>query len=338
MLMALEHDISRVERSRSMDLAAAELLLDLAIAWEGLNAPDKGLHALRIGIYRCCHRSDLQAVMNLGQAILHLEKGERAAARADWMAGISRLNLLGEERSGQETPRQSDARWFEAFRKRLPNPFAYANEPVWRTERRWPSHQPRPYDPYAEPPPAPGSSKPYAPAPARTRRVRRQYGHGYPTTLQTRVSHMVQAGPGKTADWNELPGMTLDIETLTLEGQPFTIYQATPRLQLDFGALALLTAVQVDGDSMTAYGIDPGDILLVRPQEDASHNQVVVAAVKEDPDWVYTTKLYVKSSGTVHLEPRSHNPAYQPIPFTPCDPNIQIRGVVVAWLKPCAGE
>lgn len=66
--------------------------------------------------------------------------------------------------------------------------------------------------------------------------------------------------------------------------------------------------LKVRGDSMINAGILPGDLVLVRPRQDASDGSIVVALIGDDEA---TVKRLRRSNGKVELLPE--NPAYDPI-------------------------
>ena len=66
-------------------------------------------------------------------------------------------------------------------------------------------------------------------------------------------------------------------------------------------------ALRVRGDSMVDAGILNGDLVLVRPQQDAPDGTIVVALVGEEA----TVKRLDRSTGRVRLI--AENPAYEPI-------------------------
>ncbi len=76
--------------------------------------------------------------------------------------------------------------------------------------------------------------------------------------------------------------------------------------------------LRVRGDSMVNAGILDGDLVLVRPQHEASNGSIVVALVDGDA----TVKRFERSNGHVKLIPE--NPAYQPIVTT----NVTLVGLV----------
>jgi len=83
-----------------------------------------------------------------------------------------------------------------------------------------------------------------------------------------------------------------------------------------------LFALTVEGESMTGMGILPGDVVVVRRQEQADDGAVVVAMV----DGEATVKRLRKRRGRVELH--AENPAFAPIvPERPGD--VRVLGVVV---------
>src|SRR5207302_7108283 len=66
-------------------------------------------------------------------------------------------------------------------------------------------------------------------------------------------------------------------------------------------------ALRVRGDSMINAGILNGDLVLVKPQQDAPDGSIVVALVEDEA----TVKRLDRSSGRVRLI--AENPAYSPI-------------------------
>ena len=87
------------------------------------------------------------------------------------------------------------------------------------------------------------------------------------------------------------------------------------------GNLFLLHA---SGDSMTGAGINDGDLVLIRKQEEAHNGDIVVAFVEGEGN---TLKRYRKYGGTVFLHPE--NPKYPDIPVTDC----KIQGIAVSVIK-----
>ena len=87
------------------------------------------------------------------------------------------------------------------------------------------------------------------------------------------------------------------------------------------GELFLLHA---RGDSMTGAGIDDGDLVLIRKQEEARSGDIVVAYIEGEGN---TLKRYKRCGRTVFLHPE--NPKYTDIPLKDC----RIQGVAVSVIK-----
>ncbi len=76
--------------------------------------------------------------------------------------------------------------------------------------------------------------------------------------------------------------------------------------------------LKVRGESMINAGILDGDLVLVRPQQEASNGTIVVAMVDGDA----TVKRFERGNG--HVKLIAENPAYEPIVTT----NVNLVGVV----------
>ena len=76
--------------------------------------------------------------------------------------------------------------------------------------------------------------------------------------------------------------------------------------------------LKVRGDSMVNAGILDGDMVLVRPQQEAANGSVVVALVDGDA----TVKRFERGNG--HVKLIAENPAYEPIVSS----NVSLVGVV----------
>jgi repressor LexA len=76
--------------------------------------------------------------------------------------------------------------------------------------------------------------------------------------------------------------------------------------------------LRVRGDSMVNAGILDGDLVLVRPQQEAPNGTIVVALVDGDA----TVKRFERGNGHVRLV--AENPAYEPIVTT----NVSLVGIV----------
>src|SRR5437899_5747049 len=76
--------------------------------------------------------------------------------------------------------------------------------------------------------------------------------------------------------------------------------------------------LRVRGDSMITAGIFDGDLVLVRPQHEASNGSIVVALIDGDA----TVKRFERSDG--HVKLIAENPAYEPIVTN----NVSLVGLV----------
>jgi repressor LexA len=89
-------------------------------------------------------------------------------------------------------------------------------------------------------------------------------------------------------------------------------------------------ALRVKGESMKDDGILPGDLIVVRKQEQAQNGQTVVALVNHEA----TVKTYFKKAAHIELHPA--NTAMQPILVRPTDA-FRIEGIVIGVIRHCAG-
>ena len=80
--------------------------------------------------------------------------------------------------------------------------------------------------------------------------------------------------------------------------------------------------LRVRGDSMINAGILPDDLVLVRPQHEASNGSIVVAMIEGEA----TVKRFEKSDG--HVKLLAENPAYEPIVTNNVSLVGQVRGVI----------
>ncbi|MBP3633575.1 MAG: transcriptional repressor LexA [Oscillospiraceae bacterium] len=82
-------------------------------------------------------------------------------------------------------------------------------------------------------------------------------------------------------------------------------------------------ALRIKGDSMIGAGILNGDVVVVRPQPEASNGEIVIAMIEDEA----TCKRFHRGSDGVWLLPE--NPAYEPINGT----NAAILGKVKAVIR-----
>src|SRR5436305_10084314 len=84
-------------------------------------------------------------------------------------------------------------------------------------------------------------------------------------------------------------------------------------------------ALRVRGDSMIDAGILDGDLVIVRPQQDAPDGTIVVALVEDEA----TVKRLDRSGGRVRLI--AENPAYSPIEPDQASMVGQVRGLIRSY-------
>lgn len=84
--------------------------------------------------------------------------------------------------------------------------------------------------------------------------------------------------------------------------------------------------LRAEGDSMNEAGIEDGDLLLIRQQQDAENGDRILALIDEEA----TVKEYNKSGEMVVLKPKSTNKMHQPIILTS---DFRIQGIVESVIK-----
>lgn len=82
-------------------------------------------------------------------------------------------------------------------------------------------------------------------------------------------------------------------------------------------------ALRVRGESMLGVGIFPGDLVVVKPQEQAQNGEIVVALFEDEA----TVKTFRRANGKLWLMPE--NPDYEPIDGD----HARIVGKVVAVVR-----
>ncbi len=112
---------------------------------------------------------------------------------------------------------------------------------------------------------------------------------------------------------------TIACGPLAMEEEAVEQYVDLPTSLFGTGNFFILHA---SGDSMTGAGIDDGDLVLIRKQEEAQSGDIVVAYVEGEGN---TLKRFKRYGRTVFLHPE--NPKYTDIPMKNC----KIQGVAV-WI------
>ena len=112
---------------------------------------------------------------------------------------------------------------------------------------------------------------------------------------------------------------TIACGPLAMEEEAVEQYVDLPTSLFGTGSFFILHA---SGDSMTGAGIDDGDLVLIRKQEEAHNGDIVVAYVEGEGN---TLKRFKRYGRTFFLHPE--NPKYTDIPMKNC----KIQGVAV-WI------
>lgn len=112
---------------------------------------------------------------------------------------------------------------------------------------------------------------------------------------------------------------TIACGPLSMEEEAVEQYVDLPTSLFGSGDFFILHA---SGDSMTGAGIDNGDLVLIRKQEEAHNGDIVVAYIEGEGN---TLKRFKQYGRTVFLHPE--NPKYTDIPLKNC----KIQGVAV-WI------
>jgi len=90
--------------------------------------------------------------------------------------------------------------------------------------------------------------------------------------------------------------------------------------------------LRVEGQSMRDAHILDGDLVLVRPQRDASNGEIVVALIEDEA----TVKRFRRTSGGIELD--AENPDYAPISLSASDAlRVEIVGKVIGVFRPPVG-
>ena len=110
----------------------------------------------------------------------------------------------------------------------------------------------------------------------------------------------------------------------TEASEEFDTIEISPDLPRRHGKLFALT---VHGTSMIDALIDDGDVVVIKPAQDAANGDMVVAWLKEEEE--ATLKKFYQEGERVRLQPA--NSAMSPI-YCPAN-NVEVRGKVVTVLR-----
>jgi repressor LexA len=151
-------------------------------------------------------------------------------------------------------------------------------------------------------------------------------------------------GPGRTARALTLseaaggrtPGISVPILGRIAAGQPL-LAEENREGQLPIAAGALPGApedhfaLRVRGESMISAHICDGDLVLVRRQDSAQPNDIVVALVESEAGDEATVKRFQRDGARVILKPE--HPTMAPIVIDPGERQVRILGKVVGVLR-----
>jgi repressor LexA len=91
---------------------------------------------------------------------------------------------------------------------------------------------------------------------------------------------------------------------------------------------AQLYALEVQGDSMIDAMVDDGDIVIMKPAQDARNGEMVAIRIKDEDET--TLKYFYRENGRLRLQPA--NPTMEPIIIE--DPNsVEVQGKVVLVIR-----
>jgi repressor LexA len=131
-------------------------------------------------------------------------------------------------------------------------------------------------------------------------------------------------------------GISVPVLGRIAAGQPL-LAEENREGELPIGAGALpapaedLFALRVRGDSMISAHICDGDLVLVRRQDSAQPNDIVVALVESDAGDEATVKRFQRDGERVVLKPE--HPTMPPIVIDPRTRAVRILGKVVGVLR-----
>jgi repressor LexA len=153
-----------------------------------------------------------------------------------------------------------------------------------------------------------------------------------------------RTGPGRTAralTLSEAAGGRASISNVPIlgriaAGQPLLAEENREgELPIAAGALPApaedLFALRVRGESMISAHICDGDLVLVRRQDSAQANDIVVALVESESGDEATVKRFQRDGDHVVLKPE--HPTMAPIVIDPRERQVRILGKVVGLLR-----
>lgn len=125
-----------------------------------------------------------------------------------------------------------------------------------------------------------------------------------------------------------------EVRRMSFEGQEYEFFSLNRSRVVSMSPGVEHFVLKVTGDSMDKTGIEPGDYVLLRRQEQAEDGDIVAAGV-EDFESSATLKLYTRQGRTIILKPHSNNTTHSEFTFSAEDKQrLKIYGIVVGVFKP----
>ncbi|MAT43965.1 MAG: hypothetical protein CL609_16645 [Anaerolineaceae bacterium] len=155
------------------------------------------------------------------------------------------------------------------------------------------------------------------------------------------VYHTIPAGPLTELEDPPEPLESFPLQKeqamFLIDKQGFQLFRLDGTEQTIHLNSQLHIVLRVEGDSMNLANIDDGDYILLRLQNDASHEDIVAAQIIEkgaEPQ--ATLKRFERDGKKINLKAESSNPKNKSYPFVENDLNhkLSIIGVAIGVFKP----
>jgi repressor LexA len=154
------------------------------------------------------------------------------------------------------------------------------------------------------------------------------------------VSKQVKQAADRATELLQIPimGRITAGELSPIPSSDFAYYDSESKIEIPPSQLPSrekgkdLFALEVDGDSMIDAMVNDGDIIILKPTQEARNGEMV--AIWRTDDNETTLKYFFKENGQVRLQPA--NPTMDPIILQ--DPSdLEIRGKVVMVIRQVSG-
>jgi phage repressor protein C with HTH and peptisase S24 domain len=147
------------------------------------------------------------------------------------------------------------------------------------------------------------------------------------------ISEEIPAGDFGPSGIDPFPIGTVEIDSLTINGHPYSIHSTRGRKIITLPFDQKFSVVKVKGDSMDQENITEKDYVLLRKVDTPANGDIVMAEIV-GIDSRATLKRYSRELDSIMLKPHSSNPDHKPFIFKSFNEGFYLRGVVVAVLKP----